>query len=179
MIVQQKKVIDKPIWVLAAILAAAGFAGCTQLGYNLGSMLPPEIETVYIPVFVNETDEPLLEVEATRAAQEAIQVDGSLKIANEADADAVLRVNLIEYKIVPIAFREDKATAADEYRIYLTAGFAMTRKETEEVLAQSSRVLGESTFLLEGDLTSSKKLALPEAADDLAHDIVEQIVEHW
>lgn len=176
---QEKKVLHKPIFMLALVFAAAAITGCTQLGYNLGSMLPPEIKTVYVPVFVNSTDEPLLEVEVTRAAQEAIQVDGSLKIANEADADAVLRANLIAYKIVPIAFREDKATATDEYRIYLTAGFVMTQKATGEVLAQSSRVLGESTFFLEGDLTSSKKRALPEAADDLAHDIVEQIVEHW
>ena len=176
---QEKKRLHKPIFMLAMVFATGAIAGCTQLGYNLGSMLPPGIKTMYVPVFVNSTDEPLLEVEVTRAAQEAIQVDGSLKIANEAEADAVLSANIIEYKIVPIAFREDKATAADEYRIYLTAAFVMTQKTTGEVLAQSSRVLGESTFLVEGDLTSSKKLALPEAADDLAHDIVEQIVEHW
>ena len=49
--------------------------GCT--GYRLGSMLPPEIKTVYVPTFANQTTEPLLEMEATDAVIVEFQQDGS------------------------------------------------------------------------------------------------------
>lgn len=164
---------------LVLAVAAFGLAGCTQMGYNLGSMLPPDIQSVFVPTFINETDEPQLEIEATQSVIEALQLDGSLSVATEREADAILHAKLIEYRLVPIGYRQDRPTATDEYRIFLTAAFALTRTSDGEVIAQSPRVMGESTFVLEGDLTSAKRLALPDAADDLAHDIVEKIVEYW
>ena len=46
--------------LLAAILPAC-------VGYRLGSMLPADIKTVYVDPVINQTDEPLIEVETTRA----------------------------------------------------------------------------------------------------------------
>jgi hypothetical protein len=164
----------------AAMAAAVGLSGCAGFGYDLGSMLPPEIQTVFIPTVQNNTDEPQLETEATRAVVEAIQRDGSLHIASEEDADSILHIVLTSYQIVPIAYRRDTRTAADEYRIYLTAQIALMRNDgSGTVVAQSPSVRGESTFVLAGDLTSSKRIGLPVAANDLAQHIVEQIVEYW
>ena len=41
------------------------------------------------------------------------------------------------------------------------------------------RVMGDAVFPLTGDLSSSKRLALPLVAADLAQDIVEKIVDYW
>ena len=164
---------------LALAAAAVCAGGCAQLGYSVGSMLPKDIQSVFVPTVVNATDEPQLEIEVTQSVIEALQQDGSLRVVAEPDADAVLHARVIEYRLVPIAYRRDRATATEEYRVLLTASFQLTRSATDEVVAQSARVRGESTFELVGDLTSSKRLALPEAADDLAHDIVERIVEYW
>jgi hypothetical protein len=164
----------------AATAAAAMLSGCAGMGYNLGSMLPPEIRTVYVPTVQNGTDEPQLETETTRAVIDAIQRDGSLHVAGEADADAILHVVLTSYQIVPIAYRRDTRTAAEEYRIYLTAQIGLLQNDgSGAVLAQSPIVRGESTFEMVGDLTSSKRVGLPTAANDLAQKIVEQIVEYW
>lgn len=165
---------------MAAIAAALTLTGCASMGYNLGSMLPPDIETVYVPMVQNATTEPQLEAEATRAVIDTIQRDGSLKVAGEAEADAVLHIVLTSYQIVPIAYRRDTRTAAEEYRIYLTAQVALLLNDgSGQVVAQSPAVRGESTFQMVGDLTTSKRLGLPIAAQDLAHDIVETIVEYW
>ena len=153
--------------------------GCAHMGYSLGSMLPPDISSVYVPIVDNQTDEPDIESDVTTAVIGFIQRDGSLSISSESEADAVLHIVLQRYEIVPISFESDRRTAAEEYRIYLTASIALIRSADGEIIAESPGVRGESTFELAGDLTSSKLVGLPEAADDLAHDIVEKIVEYW
>lgn len=152
--------------------------GC--VGYRLGSMLPVDIKTVYLPTFVNETDEPLIERETTSAMIEEIQKDGSLRIVDtREEADAILDVTLIEHKLAPVGFDLEKKTTANEYRLTITARMLMTRRANGEVIAESPRIQGETTFVMAGDLTSSKQQALPAAAEDLAHDLVESVVETW
>lgn len=174
------QVAQRSRWTLLGLSALAlGCQGCSQLGYNLGSMLPPDISSVHVPLVDNRTDEPDIESDVTTAVIDFIQRDGSLSIASEADADAVLHVIVQRYEIVPIAFESERRTAAEEYRIYLTASIALIRQADGEVIAESPGVRGESTFELAGDMTSSKLVGLPDAAEDLAHDIVEKIVEYW
>lgn len=167
------------LWLIP--VAAVLLSGCTQMGYNLGSMLPPEIKTVHVPTVVNNTDEPTVEIEVTRAVIEALQLDGSLKIAGRQDADSVLRIVLTDYRIVPVAYQRTGAntTTTQEYRIFLTAGMVLTRASDGSVLAESTHVRGDAIFEFLGDLTSSKRVGLPIAADDLARDIVERVVEYW
>ncbi|MBU0678268.1 MAG: hypothetical protein KJ626_09115 [Verrucomicrobia bacterium] len=158
-------------------VALALLNGC--VGYRLGSMLPADIRTVYVPTFANETDEPLLEVDTTRATISRIQRDGSLKIADAETADAILKVRLIAYDLAPLSYDGDKKTLVNEYRAVLTTSVVLVRRTTNKVLAEDPSVQGETTFEFGGDLTSAKRQALPEASEDLAHDIVERIVEAW
>lgn len=162
-----------------AILAATlvHLTGCA--GYRLGSMLPPDIRTVYVPTFVNKTKEPLLEVETTAATIEEIQKDGSLQIAKESDADAILEVALIGFDLSPVTYRRDEDTAAKEYRMTITVAFVMRRTSDKTVVAESPRLSGDATFELIGNLSSSKLRGLPNASSDLAHKIVERLVETW
>jgi len=163
---------------LAAGALAAVLPGC--VGYRLGSMLPADIRTVYVQPVVNRTDEPLIEVEATRAAIREIQIDGSLKVVNnKAEADAWLNVVLTGYNLTPIAYQQNQATATEEYKLVLTASMLLTRRRNGEVVVEAPRISGQTTFVLAGDLTSSKNAALPEAASDLGRRIVAGMVEAW
>lgn len=161
-----------------ACAAFAGLPGCA--GYRLGSMLPADIETVFVPTFVNQTDEPLLEVDATQAMFRELQRDGSLKVANsEADADAVLTVTLTDFDLEPVVFRTDIRSAAQEYRMLITASMVMRRTSDQSVVVDTPAVTGDYVFEVLGDLSSSKRLALPDAADDLARRLVQRVVEYW
>lgn len=167
-------------WKRAVIGGALAWCAAGCVGYRLGSMLPPDVRTVYVESFINRTEEPLIEVEVTRAAINEIQRDGSLRVARSAeDADAILRVTLAEYTLTPLAFRADRPTATDEYRLTLGAAVLLTRHTTGEVIVEAPKVTGETTFLLSGDLTSAKKGALPAAASDLGRRIVASLVEAW
>jgi hypothetical protein len=161
------------VLVLAVLLM-----GCAS--YQLGSMLPDDIKTVYIPTFVNKTSEPMIETEATQATIRELQNDGSLKVVRSPEeADTILLITLTDYQLTPLKFERDLNTTADQYRLTLTVQVVLTRRSTDKVVSENPHIQGEADFPIMGDFTSSKKQGLPNAARDLAHNIVETIVETW
>ena len=153
------------------------FTGCAN--YQLGTMLPDDIKTVYVPTFVNKTMEPQIEFTTTSTTINEIQKDGSLQIAGEADADTILLVTLTDYRLDPLAYEDNRTTTTEEYRSIITASVVFQRNNDGTILAEYPVVTGDSTFLMSGDFTSSKQKALPDTAKDLAHEIVQKIVETW
>jgi hypothetical protein len=161
-----------------AVLSAAAFAGCA--GYRLGSMIPPDIRTIYISTFENKTDEPLIEGEATRRVIRQVQEDGTLRVVRtREEADAILTGTLQAYNLTPIAYSEQERARPNQYRIALRASFAMTAAATGKVLVEDSDAYGEAVIQVTGDLSSAKRSGLPTAAEDLAHRIVRRMIEMW
>ena len=76
------------------------------------------------------------------------------------------------------ALARDRAKTTDEYRMRIRADLVFKRLSDGSVLSQRT-VEGLEDFEPAGSLTSAKRAALPEAARDLAHDIVESVVEYW
>jgi len=161
----------------AVVLVAAMFAGCA--GYRLGSTLPAGINVIHVPTFTNKTDEPRLEIETTRAVIQEFQRDGSLSVGEESKADVVLDVVLTGLRQEPLQYQKDNAKTVREYRLTITASVVLRNRRTGKVIAKNPRVQGEADFIPPGDLASAKRNAIPEAAKDLAHDIVENVVEYW
>lgn len=165
--------------VAAAGLALTALTGCSAMGYRLGTMLPPTLQTVYVPTFENLTNEPLIEGETTREAISQIQRDGSLRIAGEATADAILKVSLRRYTLIPVAYNKERRLLANEYRVIITASYVLTEAKTGKVISEHPNVEGEAIIQVTGDLSSAKESGLKPAARDLGHDLVEKIVETW
>lgn len=166
-----------PSLAIPLLAAALTLSGCA--GYRVGSMLPGDVKTVFVPTFVNRTTEPLLEIDTTQAVIEEFQRDGSLRVVGEADADAILTVVLTEYRLEPVSFRKDIRTAAQQYRAFITANMVMRRTTDQSVVVEAPRVEGKYVFDVVGDLTSSKLQANPQAAADLAYNMVQRMVEYW
>ena len=162
---------------LLAGLLTVGLAGCA--GYRLGSTLPRDIHSVAVPIFVNQTGRPNLESEATKATLEEFQKDGGLKIASVDQADTIVEVTLTQYSLTPISYRSSQRTTPLEYRLRLTASMVFRKRVSREVLAEYRNVYGEKVFSAPGDLQSRERSALPDAASDLAHRIVRNVVESW
>lgn len=162
--------------VAVALLALSlGAAGCA---YRLGSTLPPGLSSVHVPTVVNRTDEPQVERDVTRSLVQEFQRDGTLRIAEAGAADSRIDVTVSGFKLLPLRYERDAAKTAREYRLLLEADFVLRRTRDDTVLMQR-RVQGEATFTFAGDMATSKRSALPEATRDLAHDIVEAVVEFW
>ncbi|MDO9541769.1 MAG: LptE family protein [Kiritimatiellia bacterium] len=153
-----------------------GLVGC--VGYRLGSTLPPDIKTVYVPLFANRSREPLIENDATRALIAELQKDGTLKVVNIENADVILECTLTSVSLNPLRYNRDDVTKPNEYRLTLAASFTLKRVRNQDLVCEAS-VIGESTFPFVGNLVSAKQSATPRAAEDLAKRIVEKAVEAW
>jgi len=164
---------------LSLIVAAAMFpmGGCV-LGYRLGAALPPDIRTIHVNTFANRCGEPLIENEITRAVVSGFLQDGALRIDVPETADSILEGSVTGFALEPLRYDQDDSRTPNEYRLVLKAQVVFFRRDGEKILLERT-LRGESTFELEGDLTSAKAEALPAAAADLAHDIVEAVVEYW
>lgn len=162
---------------IAVVALAAAAGGCA--GYRLGSSLPPGVRSVHVPTVINQTGEPLIEIEVTRALIAEIQRDGALRAAPIESADAVLSVTVHRHDFSPIAYQRETRSEPDEYRLTLEASLTLTRSGGDAVLAESPSARGEGTARLAGDFGAAKRAALPEAARDLARDVVRRLVEYW
>jgi len=136
------------------------------------------MRSIFVPTFVNECSEPLIEVEATNATIAEFQRDGTLKIAGENKADLVLECRLTSIDLDPLRYSRTDKAKPNEYRLTLNVSFVLKRAKTREIMNEAS-VVGESTFVFLGNLNSSKRAAIPAASQDLAKRIVEKVVETW
>ena len=166
------------------------FVGCT--GYQLGSTLPEGVESVCIQI-VNDTDEPSIEVEVMKSIRSEILMDGSLRLASEATADAILHIKLNHFSLVALAFDRARGELAEEYRMLIYASFILYDAAEDEnanadegdeeeeivVILQSPSLRGEAEFPYASDLTTAKLGSLPIAADDLARQIISMVTSAW
>lgn len=164
----------KPVVIAGTLLVA----GCSALGYRVGSSLPPGINVVHVPTLVNRTAEPQLELGATQAVIRELQREGTLTVGDMGKADVVLLVILEDFSMEPLRYESDSPTATSEYRLTIHAALELKSRQDGRLLA-SNKVRGEADFVPAGDLSSAKREALPQAAADLAHRIVKSVVEFW
>jgi len=156
-------------------LTALLLTGC--MGYQLGGTRPEGIETVHLAPVINATTEPAIELQVTHALLQRIQFDGRLKVRNSPDsADAIIEVKLTDYTLTAIAFRDDLKTTPEQYRMRITGTAILKDAKTGETLSET---YGETRFSFESDLTTSKRNALPRAAQELAKFMVDDLIERW
>jgi hypothetical protein len=164
-------------YLLNGLLATLLLTGC--MGYRLGGTRPEGVETVFVAPVINQTAEPAIELQVTHALRQRIQMDGRLKLVDSAaKADAIMEVVLTEYYLTAIAFRSDLETTPDRYRIRIDANSTLKNAQTGQAITKSE-TYGETIFLFESDLTTSKRSALPRAAQELAKFTVDDLIEQW
>lgn len=177
-------------WCSGALVlwCAVTLAGC---GYSTTSLLPSAYKTIAVKPLVNEMDpskevtseaeyrryQAGLEVDVTHAIKDRFMFDGHLKIAQEEKADVVVEGALIDYIRDPI--RTTEAIEVDEYRITIVLRVKVYARATGEVLWESKRFYGDTTYIALGVGAKSEEKALDEAEIDVARRVVERTLEGW
>jgi hypothetical protein len=157
-------------------MLAALSAGC--MGYRIGNSPPAGIRTVHVPTFKNQTDQPLLEADTTRATIQALQQDGSLKVADSDLADSRLDVALTTMTMNPVVYDRNNARSPEQYRLQIQAKLSLIDARTGKAILERA-VKGETLFKPGEDLGAAKRIAVPEASKDLAHQVVQAVLEYW
>lgn len=153
------------------------FTGC--LGYRLQASKPVGVKKIYMESVINSTVEPSLEIELSKALRGRIQFDERTQLVNhEADADTILEADIHAYTISPIAYNRTELTTAERYRIRIDASATLKSAKTGEQIS-TAKNHGEAIFIFNTDMTSSKRNAMPKAAQDLAKYLVDDLLETW
>ena len=105
---------------LLVVLSACGYqaTGLKSTG------LPEHIQSLAIPMFENESNEPVVQRPLTEALRRAFINDGRLRLAGENRADLVMKGTLTRYSIRAVSFNANDI--ATEYWVYLNVTVKVT-----------------------------------------------------
>ncbi len=173
--------------VRALMICVLTLSGC---GYATKPNLPDHIKSVYVaPVknAINLTGEinereafkvyrPGLEVELQNAIINRYILDGYLKIGKPEVADAVLSVELKEYRRDPLRYSD--GDDVQEYRLNIIIHAQLKDRSTDKPLWESD-VVGDATYYLQGPRAESEDQAIVRVVEDVARRVVEYTLELW
>jgi len=138
-----------------------------------GSTLPVHLKTVGIPVFEDRTAEFGIDQQITDLIIDAIRADNTLKIADPADADAILHGVIMSIR-EPVGQYDANETASD-FRVSLTIKASFEDMHRREVR-------WENTFSDYGTYDNVELMredAIEEAVLKIAQDIINKTVSDW
>lgn len=154
-------------------------AGC--LGYHIGPIKPNylrDVSTIAVPVFENKTLLPRIEVLVTDTVIKQFHQDGTFRIGNEHNADAVLKAEITSLVRSPARSVRGNVLATTEFNLAMHVRYKLVGKNGAE-LVPTAEVVGTTSFFVGNDINSDEKQALPLAAEELATHLVTQISEGW
>jgi hypothetical protein len=156
-------------------LSTLALGGCLY-GFA-GGGLPPSIRTVAVLPFDNQTPEPTLTQEISRAVREAVEQRLGLRQSAEPRADAVVRGSITGYQPdLPVAYEggEDREVTVTRRQVQITL--------TVEILdqKQGKPLWQRNGLIVKGDYESGREAEGREKAlDDLVVNIVEGAQSQW
>jgi hypothetical protein len=160
-----------------ASLSALALGGCLY-GFA-GGGLPPNIKTVAVLPFDNQTPEPTLTQEIAVAVREAVEGRLGLRQASERQADAVVRGTISRYEPdLPVAYTGDEQ---DGGRVTVTRRQLQISVSVEILDQDTGKPLWQrSGLLLKGDYDPGQEADGRERAlDELVTNIVEGAQSQW
>lgn len=163
------------IFGFVASVSALALSGCLY-GFA-GGGLPPSIKTVAVLPFDNQTPEPTLTQEISRAVREAVEQRLGLRQASEAKADAVVRGAITSYNPdVPVAYTggADRSVDVTQRQVQITVSVEILDQKQGKPLWQ------RSGLVVKGDYQSGQEVeGRRKALDDLVVNIVEGAQSQW
>lgn len=156
----------------------------SSCGYRLsgtGLLVPEGAKTIAVPAFINNTNEPYVDVEVTRAVTDELIADGRLRVADVEGADLALRGKVMKYEVVPLSYTAD--SFVQQYRVRLVVDASLEDLRSRKELWKEEGI--ESVFISDypvavGDIRSTrinKDAAIKKAAQDIAWTLRSRILE--
>lgn len=141
-ILSASAVVARPVACAAALAVVAALPGCSSHVHREVT-LPKSIRTIYVPMFLNRSEEIGLEEQATILTQEQFLADGRLRAGSMKDADAIVQVTLKKF-IVETRGTDNDFADFNEYT--LRAGIRIERNEPGRTLVGGERVVEAKSF---------------------------------
>lgn len=146
-------------------------SGCGVYSFS-GSGLTG-IKSVAVPQFENQTVEYGIQEDLTAAVIDQLIADNTLKVVALADADAVLRGEVVGYE--RLAYTYDKSDNVQEYKINVTVNFTLEKKDGKVVMSRE-RIIEYGIYSAADESEIEGKA---RAVEKVARDIVDETTKSW
>lgn len=157
------------------ICVAFVFVLASGCGYSQKSLISRKINTIYIPIFDNDTFRRGLEFDLTKAVKDEIMSRTNLMIVQKDSADTILYGKII-------AVREDVLSQnsrdnIEESQVTISAEIILVDRRTSRELIKRTSISGAAEFIAKrGENVQS---AFDEGIVYLAQSIVNNLEEKW
>lgn len=148
------------------------FSGC---GYSTRSLMRQDLESIYVPIFDNDTFRRGLEFGLTKSVKDEILFRTRLKIVNKEDADAVLYGKIADVKERVIS--ENIADDIVEGSVTLFLDIKLVDVRTGRNIVEKKGIQWQTEYI--GRHGEGVSTAEKEAFVDIAERIVNLMDEDW
>jgi hypothetical protein len=162
----------------SALLLAFLFEGCA--GYTLGPAKPAylaQVHSIAVPTFGNITLSPRIEVLVTSTVIKQFQQDGTFRIANEDQADAILKAEIVAVGRSPARSVRGNVLSTTEFNLSLIVKYSLIGHDGKVLTTAGAS--GNTSFFVGSDVSTDERQAMPLAAEELAKQLVSQLSEGW
>lgn len=156
------------------ICVAFVFVLASGCGYSQKSLISRKINSIYIPIFDNNTFRRGLEFDLTKAVKDEIMSRTSLRIVQKDSADTILSGTIRDVKETVLSQNSRDNIVESRVRIY--ADITLWDRRTERVLISGS-LNGAAEFIAKRGETV--KSGIEEGIVNLAKIIVNNLEEEW
>lgn len=128
----------KQVWAIPLLVLVFMLSSC---GYHLsgtGGLVPEGTKRIAIPVFINGTNEPYVDVDVTQAVVQEFLVDGRLKVVSPEDAELVLRGKVSKFEAIPISFTAN--AYVQQYKVRIVVEASLEDLRTKKILWQEKGI---------------------------------------
>ncbi len=162
-----------------AVLLIFMLAGC---GYHLsgtGGSLRKYMRTISVPVFENESNEPLIQRQFTDAVRQAFLTDGRLRLTGPKNADLLLTGIIDVYSVRSVAFSKDDVVTESIITLGVTVLVKdqVKKKAYMENKLKANRDFRSDSLVINSE--AARQAALEEAYRDLARQIVSLVIDKF
>jgi len=166
---------------LAVVLFFLLLSSCGYRFTPVGGVVPEDSRTIAILAFVNDTNEPYVDVEVTKAVVDEFLADGRLKVVSSEAADLVLKGSVTKFDMTPSSYTTDNYVQS--YTVGIGVNVTVEDVKTHKIIWQEKglgSVFVSSYQVTLGDITSTKiakEAALKTGSRDVASTLRSRLLE--
>lgn len=160
-------------------------SACSACGYHLtgrGNRLPPDIKTIAVPVFANQSKQFRIEQKISAAVtRELIERTRFQVTADPASADGVIEGTVKDVQSGVIAFNLSTG-AATALQVVVTASVRLVDRHSQKVLFSNPNYVFREEYQINqspSQLFEEEQPALSRLSRDFAHTLVTDILENF
>jgi outer membrane lipopolysaccharide assembly protein LptE/RlpB len=173
--------VRKKIIIIVLLASLLGVYAC---GYRLsgtGLLVPEGTKTIAVPGFINNTNEPYVDVDVTVAVTNEFIADGRLRVVDVESADLVLRGKVVKYEVTALSYTAN--ATVQQYQVRLVVDASLDDLRSKKTLWKESGI--EAVFISDykvtiGDITVTKiakEVAIKKASQDIAWTLRSRVLE--